>query len=388
MNKRPLNFALPVAPLKIIAMENCSELGEKVNKHLVTSRKAQLNEEHTELSMMGYDVDTYLVEHQCLRFGSGEAKAELNESVRGKDVFIMIDTVNPSISYTMHGKETWKSPDDIFSDLKRIIQACNGRCHRINVIMPFLYESRQHRRTKMESLDCAVALQELVAMGVDNIITFDAHDPRVQNAIPIQGFDNFFTSYQFIQALFDAEPDLQPDSDYLMIISPDEGGMSRAIYYATVLGVNMGMFYKRRDYTTVVNGKNPIVAHEYLGNSVEGKDVFIIDDMISSGDSILEVAKELKERKARKVFIATTYGLFTEGFDKFDEYYRNGIIDWIFTTNLSYCSKELIEKPYYKCVDLSKYIALIIDTLNNDTSVNDILDPMVRIQELVESRNH
>ncbi len=387
MFKRPLNIAVPVAPLKIIALSSSGELGNMVDHYLVESRKNQLALEHTDLSMLGYEADSYLVKHDCLRFGSGEGKAVIGESIRGKDLFILVDTVNPTITYKMQGKETYKSADDNFQDLKRIIQACSGMAHRINVIMPFLYESRQHRRSTLESLDCAVGLQELVQIGVDNIITFDAHDPRVQNAIPIQGFDNFFTSYQFIRALIEAVPDIVIDSDNTMMISPDEGGMSRSLYYASVLGVNMGMFYKRRDYTTIVNGKNPIVAHEYLGNSVEGKDVFIIDDMISSGESMLDVAKELKERKARRVFIAVTYGLFTDGFEKFDEFYEKGIIDWLFTTNLSYCSEELKSKPYYKCVDMSKYIALIIDTLNNDTSVNDILDPIEKIQELLNSRN-
>lgn len=383
MFKRPLNLAVPVAPLKLIALSSSSELGEMVDAHLVNSRKQQLSQDHTDLSIIGYDTDSYLVKHLCPRFGSGEAKAEIRESIRGKDLFILIDTVNTSNSYEMNGKPSLTSPDDNFQDLKRIIQAASGQAHRINVIMPFLYESRQHRRSKLESLDCAVALQELVSMGVSNIITFDAHDPRVQNAIPIQGFDNFSTSFQFIQALLEAEPDIQIDSDNTMIISPDEGGMSRSLYYSSVLGVNMGMFYKRRDYTQVVNGRNPIVAHEYLGNSVAGKDVFIIDDMISSGESMLDVALELKKRKARKVFIAVTYGLFTNGLDQFDKYYKDGIINRLFTTNLSHCPEELKGKPYYTNVDLSKYIALIIDVLNNDTSVNEILDPITRIQELL-----
>ena len=387
MFKRPLNIAVPVAPLKIIALSSCKELGELVNAHLVKSRQHQISEEHTDLSILGYESDSYLVNHNCPRFGSGEAKGEIRESIRGKDLFILIDTVNTTNTYKMNGELTCTSPDDNFQDLKRIIQACSGQAHGINVIMPFLYESRQHRRSKLESLDCAYALQELVSMGVSNIITFDAHDPRVQNAIPIQGFDNFFTSYQFIQALFEAEPSIIVNDENTMIISPDEGGMSRSLYYASVLGVNMGMFYKRRDYTQVIDGRNPIVAHEYLGNSVEGKDVFIVDDMISSGESMLDVALELKKRKARRVFIAGTYGLFTNGFDKFDKYYKDGIIDRIFTTNLSHVPDELLKKPYYKNVDLSKYIALIIDTLNNDTSVNEILDPNIRIQELLQKHN-
>lgn len=387
MFKRPLNIAVPVAPLKIIALSSCKELGEMVDQHLVNSRRQQLSQKHTDLSIIGYEADTYLTVHNCPRFGSGEAKGEIHESIRGKDLFILIDTVNTTNTYKMNGQETFTSPDDNFQDLKRIIQACSGQAHRINVIMPFLYESRQHRRSKLESLDCAYALQELVGMGVDNIITFDAHDPRVQNAIPIQGFDNFFTSYQFIQALFQAEPDIVIDDKNTMIISPDEGGMSRSLYYASVLGVNMGMFYKRRDYTKIVDGRNPIVAHEYLGNSVEGKDVFIVDDMISSGESMLDVAAELKKRKARRVFIAVTYGLFTNGLEQFDKYYENGIIDRLFTTNLSHCPEELKSKPYYTSVDLSKYIALIIDTLNNDTSVNEILDPIERIQDLLKKRH-
>ncbi len=387
MFKRPLNIAVPVAPLKIIALSSCKELGEMVDQHLVNSRRQQLSQKHTDLSIIGYEADTYLSVHNCPRFGSGEAKGEIHESIRGKDLFILIDTVNTTNTYKMNGQETFTSPDDNFQDLKRIIQACSGQAHRINVIMPFLYESRQHRRSKLESLDCAYALQELVGMGVDNIITFDAHDPRVQNAIPIQGFDNFFTSYQFIQALFQAEPDIVIDDKNTMIISPDEGGMSRSLYYASVLGVNMGMFYKRRDYTKIVDGRNPIVAHEYLGNSVEGKDVFIVDDMISSGESMLDVAAELKKRKARRVFIAVTYGLFTNGLEQFDKYYENGIIDRLFTTNLSHCPEELKSKPYYTSVDMSKYIALIIDTLNNDTSVNEILDPIERIQDLLKKRH-
>ncbi|SFR99352.1 ribose-phosphate pyrophosphokinase [Anaeromicropila populeti] len=383
MYTRPLNLAMPVAPLKLIALDSSKELGDLVNEHLVASRKEQLNDVHTDLSILGYDADSYLVQAECPRFGSGEAKAVIKNSIRGTDLFILLDTVNPTISYTMNQETNRKSPDDHFQDVKRIIQACRGQTHRINVIMPFLYESRQHRRSKLESLDCALALQELVAMGVDNIITFDAHDPRVQNAIPIQGFDNFYTSFQFIRALIESEPSIQIDSEHMMVISPDEGGMTRSVYYAGVLGVDMGMFYKRRDYSVIVNGKNPIVAHEYLGNSVEGKAVFIVDDMIASGESMLDVAKELKKRKARKVYIAATYGLFTEGLSKFDACYEEGLIDRIFTTNLSYCSKELLEKPYYTCVDLSKYIALIIDTLNNDTSVNEILNPLDKIQELL-----
>lgn len=386
MTKRPITETIPVAPLKVLAMNNCKELGDKINKLIVEARHDQVNIDKKSLSFLGYEAESYLVDFSCPRFGSGEAKAIINESIRGTDLYILCDVVNHSIRFKANGKINSMSPDDHFQDLKRVIAACSGQPHRINLIMPFLYESRQHRRNKLESLDCAIALQELVEMGVDNIITFDAHDPRVQNAIPIQGFDNFYTTFQFIRTLLDVEPDTQINNDNLMIISPDEGGTSRSIYYANVLGVDMGMFYKRRDFSTIVNGKNPIVAHEFLGNDVTGKDVFIVDDMIASGESILEVASELKKRRARKVFIAATFGLFTEGLEKFDRYYDNNIIDQIFTTNLTYCSPELLDKPYYTNVDLSKYIALIIDTLNHDTSVNEILNPTTRIQELLVER--
>lgn len=386
MTKCPIEETIPVAPLKFISMNNCKKLGEKIDEIIVKTRHSQVNVNKNSLSYLGYEASTYLVDFECPRFGSGEAKGVIKQSIRGTDLFILCDVVNHSIQFNANGKVNFMTPDDHFQDLKRVIAACGGNPHRINIIMPFLYESRQHKRDKLESLDCALALQELVEMGVDNIITFDAHDPRVQNAIPIQGFDNFYTTYQFIKTLLYVEPDIKIDNDNLMIISPDEGGTSRSIYYANVLGVDMGMFYKRRDFSTIVNGKNPIVAHEFLGNDVAGKDVFIVDDMIASGESILEVASELKKRRARKVYIAATFGLFTEGLDKFDTYYNNNIIDKIFTTNLTYCSDELLHKPYYTNVDLSKYIALIIDTLNHDTSVNDILNPTTKIQELLNER--
>jgi len=386
----PSNFSekLPVAPLKLVAMDSVTALGQAVDSHIAASRNAMYKEQPDSLSTSGYDTHSYLTKFQTPRFGTGEAKGSILESVQGADIFILTDVVNHSISYTINGVKNQKSPDDHFQDLKRIIGACCGHAHRINVIMPFLYEGRQHRRSNLESLDCALALQELFSMGVKNIITFDAHDPKVQNAIPLCGFDNFFTTLQFLNSFFEAVPDAVVDSDHMMCISPDEGGMGRAVYYATMLGLDMGMFYKRRDYSTIINGKNPIVAHEFLGNSVEGKDVFILDDMIASGESILEVAKELKKRNARNVYIATTYGLFTEGLQKFDDAWEQGLINHILTTNLTYQSPELLSKPYYTSVDLSKYIALIIDTINHDTSVNDIINPTAKIQELLQKHKH
>ena len=306
------------------------------------------------------------------------------ESVRGDDLYLMVDVSNYSLTYSLCGIQNHMSPDDHFQDLKRVIAAVGGKARRINVIMPFLYESRQHKRTGRESLDCAWALRELVDMGVENIITFDAHDPRVQNAIPLKGFETVQPTYQFIKHLLKHEPELQIDSEHMMVISPDEGGMNRAVFFANVLGLDLGMFYKRRDYTRIVNGRNPILAHEFLGASVEGKDVIIVDDMISSGDSMLDTARELKQRKARKVFICTTFGLFTNGLKKFDEYYENGIIDRVLTTNLVYQTPELLSRPYYIDVDMSKYIALIIDNLNHDSSLSELLNPTKRINRLLE----
>ncbi len=373
---------IPVGRLGLVPVEGCRPLMEKVDKILV-ERRSERVKEHDDLSVSGYGCDSYIIEAQTPRFGSGEGKGVLTRSVRGDDLFIMVDVCNYSLTYSMCGKVNHMSPDDHFSNLKRVIAAVGGKARRITVVMPFLYESRQHRRTTRESMDCALALQELTAMGVDNILTFDAHDPRIQNAIPLSGFENIQCSYQFIKALLKVEKDLQIDSDHMMVISPDEGAMGRAVYYANMLGLDVGMFYKRRDYTKVVNGRNPIVAHEFLGSSVEGKDVLIIDDMISSGESMLDVAKELKRRKARKIFVCATFGLFTNGMAKFDAYYEQGLIDRVLTTNLIYQKAELLSRPYYVNVDISKYMALIIDTLNHDMSIHDLLNPAQKIHRLV-----
>ena len=327
---------IPVGPLGLIPLKSCAELGEKVNRHLVEWRRERESEHKSTIAFTGYQRDNYIIDAQTPRFGSGEAKGTIEESIRGDDLYFMVDICNYSLTYSLCGMVNHMSPDDHFQDLKRVIAAAAGKARRINVIMPFLYEGRQHKRSGRESLDCATALQELVSMGVENIITFDAHDPRVQNAIPLKGFETVQPIYQFIKSLLKVEQNLQIDSDHMMVISPDEGGMKRAIFFANVLGLDMGMFYKRRDYTQIINGRNPIVAHEFLGSDIEGKDVMVIDDMISSGESMLDVAKELKMRKARKVFIFATFGLFTNGMSKFDEYYQNGLIDRIFTTNLVY----------------------------------------------------
>ena len=382
-NIEMLENTLPIAPLKLIAMESCKPLGQKVNDYIVSFRENTINEVTESPLYRNYKANNYQVDCSCPRFGSGEAKGILKETIRGTDLFIMTDVCNYSLTYTVNGHLNHMSPDDHYQDLKRIIAAATGKARRINVIMPFLYESRQHKRTRRESLDCALALEELDAMGVSNIITFDAHDPRVQNAIPLSGFDSFNPQYQFLKALFREVPDLKADKEHLMIISPDEGAMGRAVYFSNILGVDMGMFYKRRDYTRIVNGRNPIVAHEFLGSSVEGKDVLIIDDMISSGESMLDVAKELKSRKARKVFVCATFGLFTNGLQKFDEYYENGLIDRVLTTNLVYQTPELLSRPYYISVDMSKYIALIIDNLNHDASLSELLNPTGRINKLL-----
>ena len=375
---------IPVGSLGIIAHKSIVPLGEKVDSYIVKWRKNRQNENKSSIVFHGYEKDSYLIKADCPRFGSGEAKGIVNESVRGKDIYIMLDVGNYSCTYTMGGQTQRMSPDDHYADLKRIISAMTDKPRKITVIMPFLYESRQHKRSGRESLDCALALQELTNMGVENIITFDAHDPRVQNAIPLKGFETVQPIYQFIKHLLKNETELQIDSDHMMVISPDEGGMGRAVYFANVLGLDMGMFYKRRDYTKIVNGRNPIVAHEFLGSSVEGKDVIIVDDMISSGESMLDVAKELKRRKARKVFICATFGLFTNGLAKFDEYYENGLIDRILTTNVVYQTPELLSRPYYIDVDMSKYIALIIDNLNHDDSLSELLSPTKRINKLLD----
>lgn len=374
---------IPVGSLGIIALEGCKTLGEKVDSYLVKWRTERESEHKDSLAFSGYQRESYLLGAKVPRFGSGEAKGIILESVRGTDLFLLVDVANYSLTYSLCGHENHMSPDDHYQDLKRIIAAVGGKARRITVIMPFLYESRQHKRATRESLDCALALQELVNMGVDNIITFDAHDPRVQNAIPLHGFETVQPAYQFIKNLLKNVPNLQIDSSHMMVISPDEGGMSRAIYIANVLGLDMGMFYKRRDYTRIVNGRNPIVAHEFLGSSVEGKDMIIIDDMISSGESVLEVAAELKERKANKIFIFATFGLFTNGLDKFDKAYENGTINKVLTTNLIYQTPDLLSREWYINCDMSKYIAYIIDTLNHDTSISDLLNPNERIQAVV-----
>ena len=374
---------IPVGSLGMIALEGCKPLGEKVDQYLVKWRAERESEHKDSLAFAGYQRDSYLLNAKVPRFGSGEAKGMILESVRGTDLYLLVDVCNYSLTYSLSGHENHMSPDDHYQDLKRVIAAVGGKARRITVIMPFLYESRQHKRTARESLDCALALQELVQMGVDNIITFDAHDPRVQNAIPLHGFETIQPAYQFIKGLLRNVKDLKLDSDHMMVISPDEGGMSRAIYIANVLGLDMGMFYKRRDYTRIVNGRNPIVAHEFLGTSVEGKDMIIIDDMISSGESVLEVAAALKERKANKIFVFATFGLFTSGLDKFDKAYEDGIIDKVLTTNLIYQTPDLLKREWYINCDLSKYIAYIIDTLNHDSSISDLLNPNERIQNIV-----
>ncbi len=375
---------IPVGSLGIVALEGCKSLGEKVDRYLVGWRTERENAHSESLAFKGYQRDSYLVQTKVPRFGSGEAKGVILESVRGTDLYLLVDVANYSLTYSLCGHPNHMSPDDHFQDLKRIIAAVGGKARRITVIMPFLYESRQHKRSTRESLDCAIALQELVGMGVDNIITFDAHDARVQNAIPLNGFETVQPAYQFIKGLLSHVKNLTIDSDHMMVVSPDEGGMSRAIYIANVLGLDMGMFYKRRDYTRIVDGRNPIVAHEFLGTSVEGKDIIVVDDMISSGESVLEVAAALKKRRANRIFICATFGLFTNGLAKFDQAYEEGIIDDILTTNLIYQTPELLERPYYIDCDMSKYIAFIIDTLNHDASISDLLNPNDRIQNLLE----
>ena len=386
-NIKLMESSLPIAPLKIAAHASCIDLGKKVNDYIVSFRQNTLTENHTSPLFRAYSTDNYLIDCDCPRFGTGESKGLLGESIRGKDLFVMVDVCNYSLTYTVSGHLNHMSPDDHYQDLKRIISAANGKAHRVNVIMPFLYESRQHKRTKRESLDCALALQELIDMGVSNIITFDAHDPRVQNSIPLHGFDSFTPPYQFMKALLRAEPDLIVDKDHLMIVSPDEGAMHRAVYFSNVLGVDMGMFYKRRDYSTIVNGKNPIVAHEFLGTDINGKNIIIIDDMISSGESMLDVAKQIKERGASRVFVCTSFGLFTEGFEKFDEYYEAGYIDRVITTNLTYLPPAALEKPYFVVADMSKFIALIIDSLNHDITMSSVLVPTDKIHKLLDRHN-
>ena len=380
--KRKLE-SIPVGKLGVIPVEGCMDLCRLVDRYLVAWRTERENEHKGSLVFQGYQRDSYLIKTTISRFGTGEAKGTINESIRGMDLFILCDICNYSLTYSLCGHKNHMSPDDHYQDLKRIIAAVGGKARRITVIMPFLYEGRQHNRNSRESLDCALALQELTRMGVDNIITFDAHDARVQNAIPLHGFETIQPVYQFMKGLLYNIKDLKIDSEHMMVISPDEGGMKRAIYLANVLGLDMGMFYKRRDYTRVVDGKNPIVAHEFLGTSVEGKDMLVIDDMISSGDSVLDVAAQLKARKAGRIFILSTFGLFTAGLDQFDAGYKNGLIYRVLTTNCIYQTPELLEREWYISCDMSKYIAFIIDTLNHDSSISDLLNPNTRIQSLV-----
>ena len=374
---------IPVGSLGLIPMQGCKSLGEKVDYYLVKWRTERESEHKDSLAFAGYQRNSYILGAKVPRFGSGEAKGTILESVRGVDLYIMVDVANYSLTYSLCRQINHMSPDDHYQDLKRIIAAVGGKARRITVIMPFLYESRQHKRTARESLDCALALQEMVNMGVDNIVTFDAHDPRVQNAIPLSGFETVQPAYQFIKGLLTHVKGLSIDADHMMVVSPDEGGMSSAIYIANVLGLDMGMVYKRRDYTQVVNGRNPIVAHEFLGSSVEGKDIIVIDDMISSGESVIEVATALKARKANRIFIFATFGLFTAGLKRFDEAYENGTISRVLTTNLVYQTEDLLEREWYINCDMSKYIAYLIDTLNHDTSISDLLNPVERIQSIV-----
>ena len=331
---------------------------------------------------------SYIVDSSCPRFGSGEAKGTVHQSLRGNDVYIICDVFNHGVTYKMYGKTVPMSPDDHFQDLKRVIGAIGGKARRISVIMPMLYEGRQHKRSGRESLDCALALQELVKMGVTNIITFDAHDPRVQNAIPLNGFDDVRTSYQMIKAMLNKYDDLKIDPDHLMIISPDEGGMGKCMYYSSMLGIDLGMFYKRRDYSVLVDGKNPIVAHEYLGRDVAGKDVIIVDDMISSGESIIDVAQQLKAKGANRIFTFATFGLFCNGLEKLDAAYEKGIITQIFTTNLVYRSPELLVREWYTEVNMCKYMSYIIDTLNHDRTISHLLDHSKRIHDRLDKYNN
>ncbi len=377
---------IPYGPLGIIALPGTEALAEKINKYLVKWREDQIRSHKENIAFYGYQRDNYLIDTTVARFGSGEGKAVINDTIRGYDLYILVDCFNYSVTYNMYGKEVPKSPDDHFSDLKRVISAASSKAKRINVIMPMLYEGRQHKRSSRESLDCAMALQELTALGVENIITFDAHDQRVQNSIPHKSFENVMPTYQMIKSLVNSVDDLTIDPDHLMVISPDEGAMHRCIYFATQLGVNLGMFYKRRDYTRVVNGRNPIVAHQYLGDSVEGKDIIIVDDMISSGESMLEVARKLKELKAKRIFVCTAFGLFCNGLEIFDKANEEGVFEKVFTTNGIYQPEELLSRDWYESVELSKYLAYFLDTINHDLSVSSLLDNSDKIDKLLKSR--
>ncbi|WP_366915135.1 ribose-phosphate pyrophosphokinase [uncultured Eubacterium sp.] len=377
---------IPYGPLGIIALPGTEALAAKIDNYLVKWRAEQAAAHKENIAFYGYQRDTYLIDTTIARFGSGEGKAVINDSIRGYDLYIVVDCFNYSVKYNMYGMEVPKSPDDHFSDLKRVISAASSKAKRINVIMPMLYEGRQHKRSSRESLDCAMALQELTTLGVENIITFDAHDQRVQNSIPHKSFENVMPTYQMIKAIVNNVDDLSVDPDHLMIISPDEGAMHRCIYFATQLGVNLGMFYKRRDYTRVVNGRNPIVAHQYLGDSVEGKDIIIVDDMISSGESMLEVAKKLKELKARRIFVCTAFGLFCNGLEIFDKAHEDGVFEKVFTTNGVYQSPELLSRDWYQSVELSKYLAYFLDTINHDLSVSSLLDNSNKIDSLLKKK--
>lgn len=387
-NLHELEAAIPVAPLKIVATESAVQLADRVNQYLIEFRKTVNNLAKNDPAFQGYVEDNYLAKASCPRFGTGEGKGVLHESIRGKDVFFLVDVCNHSITYKMNGYINHKSPDDHYQDLKRLIAAANGKARRINVIMPFLYEGRQHKRTGRESLDCAYAIEELSRMGVSNFITFDAHDPRVQNAAPLSGFDNFIPPYQFIRALLHTEEDLIIDKYHTVVISPDEGALDRAVYFANVLGVDTGMFYKRRDYSTIINGKNPIVAHEFLGDNIDGKDVIIIDDMVSSGGSMLDTARKLKSMNAKRVFICCSFGLFTDSLAAFDEAYEKCYFDKVVTTNLTYQPPELKERPYYVEADMSKFLASIIDFMNHDSSMANVSTPTEKIHELLAKYNN
>ncbi|MBQ2973117.1 MAG: ribose-phosphate pyrophosphokinase [Clostridia bacterium] len=376
---------IPYGQLGILPLPGCEEVAKKIDGYLVKWRKERDSEHKLTLPFAGYEKESYIVKASFPRFGTGEGKCVINQTVRGFDIFILCDPFNYSVEYKMYGKYVPMSPDDHYANLKRAISAIAGKARRINVIMPMLYEGRQHRRSSRESLDCADMLRELcINYGVENIITFDAHDPRVHNAIPHSGFENVQPVYQMIKAMCKNIPDLNIDKNHMMVISPDEGGMGRCIYFSNVLGLDLGMFYKRRDYSVIVDGRNPIVAHEFLGTNIEGKDVIIIDDMISSGDSMIEVATKLKELKANRIFICSSFGLFCNGLDTFDQAYADGLIDKVFTTNLIYSSPELLSREWYVSVDMSKYCSYIIDTLNHDESISGLLDPKDRIHKLLD----
>ena len=384
-NQMEFLLSKPYGNLGIIPLRGYAERAECIDRYIVEWRKNRMfDESRADFDPDRYRRDTYIIPAKNPRFGSGEAKGIINESVRGDDIYILADVLNYSLTYTVSGIRNHMSPDDHFQDLKRIIAAISGKARRVNVIMPFLYESRQHRRSGRESMDCAMALQELVSMGVDDIITFEAHDSRVANAIPNSGFESVSPTYQYIKYLIQECPEIQFDKEHLMVISPDEGGMNRAIYLASTLGVDMGTFYKRRDYSVIIDGRNPIVAHQFLGDSVDNKDVIIVDDMISSGDSMIEVSQLLKERGARNVYICVTFGLFTNGLEKFDRAYEEGYFNKIFTTNLIYQTEELLSREYYVSCDMNKFIALLIDTLNHDGSISKLLDPSEKIKATIE----